>query len=229
MRGTLVAVAVVASFAGCSRTFEAVKVQPNPLLTPSETLATSEKVTIVTGDLDLVAPAPAETVANTTNASPIHNNRYPLINQASFTMVSRDRLRFHVQIDHKWEEWADLKTWDVDLVDDSGRRWAPEATEHARTKIMTTMWDREVRTARCDGHGRDGRGDCISTIGTYDDGWRNRQSLGNISVFRGNADFVFYDRDLMTPKIRWLKLVVHRHGESFEFMWRFEDTIASSE
>lgn len=228
MRGVLIAVSMLASV-GCSRTFEAARVQPNPVLTPSETLNTSEKITIVTGDIDLVAPAPAETVPNSTNASPMHNNRYPLVNQASFTMVSRDRLRFHVQIDHKWQEWADLRSWQVDLVDDQGRHWLPEATEHARTKIMTTMWDREIRTAMCDSRGHDGKGDCISTIGTYDDGWRNRQSLGNISVFRGNADFVFYDRDLMTPAIKWLRLAVHRPGQTFEFTWRFDDAVATSD
>ncbi len=229
MRGFLAGVLVVIGVfggVGCSRTFEATKVQPNPLVSPSETLSRSEKITIVTGDLDLVTPDPAE---STQSASPIHNNRYPLLNTASFTMVSRDRLRFHVQIDHKWEEWANLKSWSIDLVDDRGRHWSPEAIEHLRTKIMTTMWDREVRTARCDGHGRDGRGDCITTVGTYEDGWRNRQSLGNISVFRGNADFVFYDRDLMTPDVRWLKLTVHRAGQAFEFTWKFQDTVANNE
>ena len=46
-------------------------------------------------------------------------------------------------------------------------------------------------------------------------------------MFRGNADFVFYQRDLFTPQVRWLKLTVKRSGEAFEFMWRFEDTVAS--
>lgn len=214
---------------GCARTFEKSAIQPNPLVAPTETLRNSEKITIVTGDIDLEAPAPAETVSTTQNGSPVHNNRYPLVNQASFTMVSRDRLRFHVQLDHKWQEWADLRSWGVDLVDDKGRHWLPEATEHARTKIMTTMWDREVRHAICDQHGYNGGGDCINTIGTADDGWKDRRSLGNISVFRGNADFVFYDRDLMTKNVRWLKLSIHRPGQAFEFTWRFQDTVATSD
>ncbi|MCX5746761.1 MAG: hypothetical protein NT062_30165 [Proteobacteria bacterium] len=228
MRASILGVVVVAQVvgSGCSRTFEAAAVQPNPLIHPSETLRRSEKITIVTGDLDLVTPAPVE---STQNASQVHNSRYPLINQASFTMVSRDRLRFHVQVDHKWEDWANPTTWKVDLTDDRGHHWSPEAAEHARTKIMTTMWDREVRTARCDARGRDGRGDCITTVGTYEDGWKNRQSMGNISVFRGNADFVFYDRDLMTPNLRWLKLTVSRTGQAFEYTWRFQDTVASAE
>jgi hypothetical protein len=31
----------------------------------------------------------------------------------------------------------------------------------------------------------------------------------------------------MNPNVRWLKLVVKRSGEAFEFTWRFEDTVAS--
>ena len=112
--------------AGCTRTWEKEAVQPNPLLHPQDTLRNSEKVTIVTGDMDLVAPnvndndMDVRQSENTTNATVAHPHRWPLINQASFTMVSRDRLRFHVQIDHKWEDYADLKNWDVDLTDDQG-------------------------------------------------------------------------------------------------------------
>ena len=229
MRGHVLGGLLLVLGFGCSRTFEAVAVQPNPLVHPTETLTTSEKVTIVTGDLDLETPAPPNSVGN---ASQVHNKRYPLINQASFSMVSRDRLRFHVQLDHKWEEWADPTQWNIELTDDRGHRWSPESTEHVRTRLMTTMWDRETRSAICatpGPNGRDGRGDCIQTVGMADDGWRNRQALGNISVFRGNADFTFYQRDIMNPGVRWYRLKVSRTGQAFEFTWRFQDTVASSD
>jgi hypothetical protein len=218
-------VGAVAVITGCTRTFQKEAVQPNPLVHPTETLRTSEPITIVTGDMELEAPDPA---SGYENASPIHNHHYPLFNEASFTMVSRDRLRFHVQIDHKWEDWANLKTWDVYLVDDKGRMWKPESIEHARTHLITKMWDREQQTAICDSRGRDANGDCITTIGTDESsGWRRRMTLGSLSVFRGNADFVFYQRDLFTKDLRWLKLVVRRPGEAFEFTWRFQDTVAA--
>ncbi len=201
---------------GCSRTFKGEAVQPNPLARPTETLRTSEKITIVRGDMELEAPDPAN---GSQRASVLHNHRYPLFNQASFTIVSRDRLRFHVQIDHKWQEWADLNSWTVSLEDDRGRRWVPEAMEHARTKIMTTMWDREQQTAR-----RNKFGDIVAL---NDDGWKRRQSLGSLSVFRGKADFVFYQRDLFRADVRKLRLVVSRPGEAFEFVWRFQDYVAS--
>ncbi|MBA3818862.1 MAG: hypothetical protein H0X17_08220 [Deltaproteobacteria bacterium] len=214
----IVGVLVVVAMTGCSRTFRASTVQPNPLAEPTETLRQSEKITIVTGDMDLEKPMDPEP---TQRASLVRNEKYPLYNQASFTIVSRDRLRFHVQIDHKWQEWADLRTWDVYLEDDTGRRWVPESVEHARTKIMTTMWDREQRTAV-----RNRFGDVVAI---NEDGWRNRQTLGSLSVFRGKADFVFYQRDIFHAQVKRMRLVVKRSGEAFEFTWKFEDSIAASE
>ncbi len=202
--------------AGCSRTFKGTAIQPNPLAKPTETLRSSEKITIVRGDMELEAPDEA---SPSQRASVQHNHRYPLLNQASFTVVSRDRLRFHVQVDHKWQEWADLNTWEVTLTDDQGHTWSPESVEHARTKIMTTMWDREQQPAQ-----RNRFGDIVAL---NDDGWKNRQSLGSLSVFRGKADFVFYQRDLFHANVRWLKLLVKRSGEAFEFTWRFQDQVAS--
>jgi hypothetical protein len=218
MRGSrifLLAVSFILA-TGCARTFRGHATQPNPLARPTETLRQSEKITIVTGDMELNTPAPPEAAQR---VAVVKNNRYPLYNQASFTIVSRDRLRFHVQIDHKWQEWADLNTWTVHLEDDAGRRWKPEAVEHAKTRIMTTMWDREQRTAV-----RNRFGDIVAI---QDDGWKNRQTLGSLSVFRGKADFVFYQRDLFHANVKKLRLVVKRPGEAFEFIWNFQDTIAS--
>jgi len=224
--GVLVAVTLTG---GCTRTFEREAVQPNPLAHPTETLRVSEKITIVTGDMELEAPEQAVDNANSMNASVARYHHYPLFNQASFTMVSRDRLRFHVQIDHKWEEYADLKTWDVELTDDQGHHYSPEAVEHVRKRLMTTMWDREQRSQICDRSGYNAGGDCFHAIGYADDGWKRRQTLGNLSVFRGNGDFVFYKRDLFTPNLRWMKLTVTRSGQAFEFLWRFQDDVASTD
>lgn len=216
MRGTCgLMLGLVVAAVGCTRTFRADATQPNPMANPTETLRQSEKITIVTGDMELDKPDPAEA---TQRASVARNHRYPLYNQASFTIVSRDRLRFHVQVDHKWEDWANLNSWEVELTDDAGHHWRPESVEHARTKLMTTMWDREQQTAV-----RNRFGDIVAL---NDDGWKRRQSLGSLSVFRGNADFVFYQRDLFNANVRKLRLVVKRPGEAFEFTWNFRDTIA---
>jgi len=219
---------VLAAFAvggfGCARTFRAEAVQPNPMATPTEILRSSERVTIVTGDMELEAPDAPEPAKRATIT---RTHRYPLINQASFTVVSRDRLRFHVQIDHKWEDWADPTTWTVHLEDDQGHVWAPETVEQAHTRLINQVWDREQRTSVCSRAGRDATGACITTVGVLDDGWKHRQTFGTLSVFRGKADFVFYQRDIMRPEIRKLRLIVSRPTEAFEFTWRFHDTVAS--
>lgn len=165
---------------------------------------------------ELDTPAPPEATRTVALA---RNSHWPLYNIASFVVVSRDRLRFHLQMDHKWPAWADLETWEVHLIDDKGRDWAPEGVEHARVKMLTRRWDREQQTAI-----RNRYGDIVALGG---DGYKNRQTLGSVSVFRGTADFVFYHRDLFTPDVRSLKLVVSRPGEAFEFRWSFDDAIAA--
>jgi hypothetical protein len=220
----------------CGRTFHGTAVQPNPVAQPTETLRSSERITIVTGDMELSAPNASTGVYD---ATPAHGNHWPLINQASFTIVSRDRLRFHVQIDHKWEDWADLSNWSVKLVDDRGRSWEPESIDHARVGMITKMWDREIQTAICDVDSAgqpqiNARGDCLAPtrgISKTDQtsGWQRRQTLGSLSIYRGKADFVFYQRELFTRDVRWLKLTI-KHGElAFEFLWRFEDSVASAD
>ena len=202
-----------AASVGCTRTFSATVVQPNPLAKPTETLRDSEPVRIVTGDMELNVPREAEQ-----RVSVLRNKRYPLINEASFTVVSRDRLRFHVQLEHKWQEWADLESWEVYMVDDRGQSYLPEAVEHAKTKHIVSMWDYEIRSAQ-----RNAYGDIVAIT---EDGWRRRQPLGSLSVFRGTADFVFYQRDLFTPDVRKMTLVVRRSGQAFEFTWNFADRLA---
>ncbi|MEO8552603.1 MAG: hypothetical protein ABI678_21650, partial [Kofleriaceae bacterium] len=52
--------------------------QPNPLAHPTETLRVSEKITIVTSDMELEAPDQAVDNANSLNASVARYHHYPL-------------------------------------------------------------------------------------------------------------------------------------------------------
>jgi hypothetical protein len=203
--------------AGCSRTFKGNVTQPNPLVAPNETLRDSEPVVIITGDMELTMPK------EQARLSSFKSRRYPLQNVASFTVVSRDRLRFHVQLEHKWQDWADpAKGWTVTLIDDQGRTWEPESVESRKPKLLVTMWDQEVRSV-VRSNGEDGEiGDIVHV---RNDGWRRRMPLGSLSVFRGRADFVFYQRDIFTTDIKWMKLVVRRPGVGFEFRWDFADSV----
>jgi len=207
----LVLAAALCCGAGCHKVFRGRATQPNPLSHPNETLRVSEPITIVTGDMELEVPRPP----GVGNASLLKKDRYPLKNVASFTVVSRDRLRFHVQLEHKWEEWADLHNWDASIVDSEGRRFVPERVERGDPKVVVFMWDYEVRSYR-----RDSFGDIAHV---NNDGHRRRQPLGSLSLFRGKGDYVFYSRDIFTPDTKWITLVVERPGMAFAFTWKFAD------
>jgi hypothetical protein len=202
---------IIVTMVGCGRTFRGKTNQLNPLAAPLETRRTSERITIVTGDMELRAPRSpkgAEQIAI------YRTDRYPLINQASFSVVSKDRLRFHVQVDHKWQEWVDLREWRSELVDDQGHSYTADSVERADTKLMVTMWDTERRTAVKNGYG--------DIVAINNDGWKQRQTLGSLNVYRGRADLVFHKPEIFRPDIKWLRLRISRTGLAFEFTWNFE-------
>src|SRR5262245_57029980 len=170
----LLASAAAAALSACSPIFRGAVTQPNPVAEPTETLRTSEVVDVVTGDMDLQVPAPPIEGAP---ASLMHMHRVPLHNVARFTVVSRDRLRFHVQVEHTWQEWADRNNWTAYLEDDQRHRWLPEGLDHATTHLIVQMWDQELRTVN-----RNQFGDITSI---NDDGYRRREPLGSMAMFRG--------------------------------------------
>ena len=204
---------------GCSKTWKGAVTQPNPLIEPLETLRVSEPVVIITGDMELRVPQPPED----SRIRVVSTKPYPLENAATFTIVSRDRLRFHVQLEHKWQDWADPANWTVYLVDSHGTRWEPESVDSAKPKHIVQMWDQEQRSVRRDAYG--------NIVEINDDGWRRRMPLGSLSVFRGRADFEFYDHGIFTEDVESLTLVVRRPGYAFEFRWDFadEDVVAQGD
>ncbi|MBT8491961.1 MAG: hypothetical protein KJO07_02780, partial [Deltaproteobacteria bacterium] len=183
--GVAVALVTVVASSGCHKGFSAGVTQPNPLSQPLETLRESERLTIVTGDMELEMPMQAGGDPRT-GGSIMQNRRYPLQNSASFTVVSRDRLRFHVQIEHKWQDYAKLTEWNAYLIDDEGRVYLPQEVDFLQPRHVVFMWDYETRTAV-----RNRFGDVVSV---NNDGHRRRQTLGSLSLFRGRGDFVFYGR-----------------------------------
>jgi hypothetical protein len=220
-RALLVALVLVAG--GCTKTWHGTATQPNPLKHPTETLRDSEPIVIITGDMELRVPRPAEDQQIRVEST----KPYPLDNEASFSVVSRDRLRFHVQLEHKWQDWADPANWEVTLVDDQGRQWTPETVEHNKPKLLTQMWDQEQRSYETnvpDG-AEYGRGDIVAI---HDDAYKHRSFLGSLSVFRGRADFEFYQRDLFTADVKSLTLIVRKPGYRFEFRWDFADSVVAS-
>lgn len=202
------------SLVGCQKTFRGAVAQPNPLSDPKETLRVSEKVTIVTGDMELRMPSQGARAGGAGGRAWV-DRRYPLRNIASFTVVSRDRLRVHVQVEHKWKEWADLHSWKAYLVDDQGRRYKPEELNGGYPRHLATMWDYETRSVV--------RNHFREVVAIRDDAHRRRKPLASLSVFRGSGSFVFYSRDIFTPDVKKLTLVLERASMAFKWTWKFAE------
>ena len=96
-----------------------------------------------------------------------------------------------------------------------GRRYDPQDVDLRSDRHIVKMWDYETRSAV-----RNGFGDIVRV---NDDGYKRRQPLGSLSLFRGRGDFVFYHRNIFSPRVKSLTLRLERDGTAFEFTWRFTD------
>lgn len=117
MRPTL----ALALLAGCAsqQIKEARALQPNPLaaLGSPEELPISDKLCIF------------QSPPSTIRVFGFHKRKPLLRSWAQFSLVSRDRLRFHVAIARYESDDADTRGWRAWLEDDHGRRVEPEARE----------------------------------------------------------------------------------------------------
>jgi hypothetical protein len=198
---------------GCNRTFTGQAVQPNPLAQAGISLRESVPIVIVTGDKDL--PKVPTTTGSPGGAVWVDYEPYPLRNVASFTVVSRDRLRFHVHLEHKWEEYADPTNWDAYLVIDRGAPHQPEGVDARPGGHVSKMWDYEQRSVV--------RNRYRDIIFVNNDGYKRRVPLYSMTLFQGDGDFVFYSRDIFTPDVKSVRLVLKHRATAFEFTWRFDE------
>jgi len=121
----------------------------------------------------------------------------PLMNSVYFVAVSRDRLRFHVTLHHKWEDMSDPTRWRVWIEDDRGHVYQPAACDRRVVKPVTTMYD-PYRT----------------------------QPFLSFTVYKGDGDYVFYRHDLVRKNMRWLTLVMKRPGYEYRYRWSFVEPAA---
>jgi hypothetical protein len=194
---------------GCTKKVAVRTVQPNPMReAPSiETLRVSKQLVLDVGDLDLPQ------YKDRTQSTWAGVQKMKLRNTAYFAVVSKERIRFHVQIVHKWQEWADPNAWRVKLVDDRGRTYYPEAKDVWSNKTVTRMWDHEERSGIYNEYGDE--------IGTENDGHRRRVPLETVSVFHGKGDYTFKDRKLFAPDVKSLTLVMKKADMEYRFEWEF--------
>jgi hypothetical protein len=142
---------------------------------------------------------------------------FKLRQSAYFAVVSRERLRFHVMLVHKWQEIADPTTWQAKLVDDQGHVYLPEESEKRYDDHVTRMWDWEQQTAT-----RNVYGDIVPN-GLHKDGWKRPQFLDSIDVFQGAGDYVFHAKEIINRGVKSLTLIMSRSGVEYQFTWKLVD------
>lgn len=203
---------------GCTTTLKATTTQPNPLVAfPNQAMHRSQKLYIDMKDMDLPRmPAAPYAPDGAKNLS-----QFRLRQSAYFAVVSRERLRFHVTIVHKWKEVADPTSWNVQLEDDSGRIYYPESKEANSDNHITQMWDNEQRTALYGQFGDAIHGGDVA--GLKNDGYLRRMPLQSIDVFKGSGDFSFHAKDIFHRKTKRLTLRMERYGVVYEFTWNLID------
>jgi hypothetical protein len=106
--------------ASCSRTWTAEVTQPGLVLDANVAARTSMPLVITLRDMEM--------------------GRYPITNSAYYVVVSRDRLRFHITMHHKWDDVADPKNWTAYVEDADGQRHYPEGVTGRVTLISTVRY-----------------------------------------------------------------------------------------
>jgi hypothetical protein len=133
---------------------------------------------------------------------------YQLRSWAQFTLVARDRLRFHVGVARVEESEADTRGFEAWLEDEHGVRLAPEARELGRVNRIAITW-REYPPTPGDPWCR--APPCLSRI------------FPGYQAYEGQADYVFAAPDLMGRERKQLTLVLARGGVEYRYTWRFGD------
>lgn len=64
-----------------------------------------------------------------------------------FVFVSKDRLRFHVDLIHSWDSFADPANWRVWVEDDRGRQFHPEGVNRSVAPLIAEIGGRRIATS----------------------------------------------------------------------------------
>jgi len=101
---------VIALATGCTASFHGRLRTRDPFELPKIGAYRSGTIVLGQGDIDIVTSS---------------GHRPQLLQGAWFEIVSENEIRFHVNLSHKWEEQADVRTYRVQLTTDRGHRLAP--------------------------------------------------------------------------------------------------------
>ena len=170
--------ALLGSAAGCNKAWHAETMTPPIRFGASLEARTSFPAVIATRDMELP-------------------RWVQLPNSVYFVAVSRDRLRFHVTLHHKWEDMTDPRRWRVWIEDDTGGRYNPVGVDRRAVKSVTRSYERPT-------------------------GQWSAQSY-QVSMYKGDGDYVFHRHNLVRRDMRYLVLVMQRPGYEYRYRWSFVD------
>jgi hypothetical protein len=164
-----------------------------------------------------VSPSPVRDVGKpdelpTSSALYIHSRDkdlpydFQLRSSAQFSMVSQDRIRFHLGIARQDEEEADVRGWKVVIEDDTGRRYEPqrELPVMKRLALNWRLWPYQPGDSWCQ------QPPCLSRV------------IPGYEAFEGSADYTIHETNFLRNKKR-LTLLATRHGVTMRFTWNFAD------
>lgn len=170
-------------------------VQPRLKLGATREARTSFPLAIKTGDMELP-------------------DFVKLFNTAYFVVVSKDRMRFHVTLQHKWKSMSDPSRWMVWIEDDQGNRYYPETLDRKRVKPVNQVYGQTYY------RGRSFSGQPTEYAETLDE-VKDGLPLLDVSFYRGDGDYVFYRRDIFRKDMKRLTLVLKRPGYEYRYVWHF--------
>jgi hypothetical protein len=179
---------------GCNSTWRASSVQPQLTLGHGDLARTSLTNEILMRDMEI-------------------SRRVFLANSVYFVVVSKDRLRFHVRLVHKWKSIADPSRWRVWLEDETGKRFYPEAIDHPSvtraTRVEIIPHDYYILAFKVGGLEKRNSYPLLTT------------GNKNVPVWRGDGDYTFYQRDIYKATNKQITLVMSRLGYTYRYSWKF--------
>ncbi len=201
-RPTLIALSLAGSFlAGCyQKTWQSAVTQPK-LVLGSDVQRTSYPLVIKMGDMDLPQFCRSLVLDKELKRTiRVSCRDMDLLNTAYFVIVSRDRMRFHVTLHHKWESMSDPTTWQVWIEDEVGTRFYPQGVDRRNVRPVTQMW------------------------GTDSGNGSLPPPLYALTIWRGDGDYVFYREGLFRRDMKRLALVMRRPGYTYRYVWSFVES-----
>lgn len=176
---------------GCHQTFKVKTIQMNPVyyLGNPEILNISQKLPIIRGNMSI--------------------GHFKMVSYANFVIISRDRIRFNVELTNVWRDLSRVCEWESKVyIDDV--EYVPEC-DKGGIKMYTKTWDQEHRRVKRNHFGE------IVYVEPYE---RNPTPLDTITIHVGKGYLNFYKRDMLTKTTKKIALKLRKKNVTYWFVWK---------